>query len=1140
VTADARKAVVRGHAGVVVPAEVVGGALVGVGERFRAVYGASPAGIVETDLQHRIVHCNAAFAAMLGLTELDVVGHYGWEFFHPDSPVADPAAVQDLVGGVRASYSVLRLLRAPDGSPLAVKLDWAPVVAVSGAVTHVVCVVTDVSEQARDAVELVRARERAEALWQQASIGVVEGTTDGVITAVNATFARMVGYGPEELVGTLASALADPAYTAEIAVGVEQLKGGVGYAAERRYLSADGRSLPVLVSTAVLHDENGVVDRFAGFVVDMGELHAQRTALTEARDELVRQQSFTDALLETLEVGVSSCAADGTQLYRNRVQREIFGLDASSSGAPVEEVTAALEVLTVQGGVLDPADYPLPRALAGRGPGVQELLVGPPGGPHRHLVVRSSAITAPEGALLGAVSAMSDVTVERRAARELADEHGRLTEAQRLGQLGSFTLDVPTGRFWFSEEIYRIWGLPQGADLGSLRAQLIHPEDLVAVRTGFEAALVAGGRHSTTYRIIRPDGDLRHLRVELDVELAPGGQARVVRGTHLDVTDLTVARLAATEANAVMTGVLAASPDFMFVTDVRTGAVVYAPPGKDLLGTSSEALVEHGAGAIAALVHPEDQDRLKATNASAGDLADGEVLQIRYRLQHTDGSWRWLSRRVTPFRRDGDGAVVEVLGVLRDVTDVVQAQSRLEFSALHDALTGLPNRALLMDRLRSALGRAEQTGRRAVVLFCDLDGFKRVNDTGGHAAGDAVLVETTRRINGVLREHDTVARVGGDEFVVVVEPWKREDLDGSTDEQVLAVELAERLAVALREPIEVDGVEHVVTASIGITYAGPGAVDAEDVLADADAAMYRAKHGGKDRFEVFEHGLRTDIVERARVEQLLRRCLADPEVSAPQGGPTLTAAYQPVVDSATGTLVGFEALARLTDSAGGAVAPEVFIPIAESTGLIRAVDVHMLDQACRRLARWRQHTPGLQHVTMAVNISAFHAQHTFLVDDVRSALRTHGLAPADLILELTESVLLEAAPSTLTALRTLRGSGVGISIDDFGTGYASLRYLVTLPVSAVKVDRSFTAGLPHDKTSRTIVRAVAGLAKDLHLSCIVEGVETQAQRAALPPGVQIQGWLTGRPTTDPNITALTTDAAFPKRTTTGSRLRPAK
>ena len=371
-------------------------------------------------------------------------------------------------------------------------------------------------------------------------------------------------------------------------------------------------------------------------------------------------------------------------------------------------------------------------------------------------------------------------------------------------------------------------------------------------------------------------------------------------------------------------------------------------------------------------------------------------------------------------------------------------------------------------------------------------------------------------------------------IVVLVEPRARAastDALGSVPQEPdpgreLATGIAERIIGGLRRPIRVDGVEHVVSVSIGITYGGTPArssqartLSADQVLQNADAAMYRAKSLGKDRFEVFEAAMRADQIERGRVEQTLRLALRSADgpsddalrLTPAQSPPRLTAVYQPIFDSGTDALVGFEALARLTDADGHAIPPDEFIPVAEDIGLIRPLGALMLELACGQLAQWRAQTDGLAAVTMAVNVSARQAQDLGLGEQVREVLDGCGLAPHDLVLELTETALLQAAESTITALQVLRDQGVGIAIDDFGTGYASLRYLATLPVSALKIDRSFTSGLPTDKTSTKIVLAVAGLAADLDLTCVVEGVETAAQRAALPDGVHLQGWLTGRP-----------------------------
>jgi len=326
--------------------------------------------------------------------------------------------------------------------------------------------------------------------------------------------------------------------------------------------------------------------------------------------------------------------------------------------------------------------------------------------------------------------------------------------------------------------------------------------------------------------------------------------------------------------------------------------------------------------------------------------------------------------------------------------------------------------------------------------------------------------------------------------------------------------VAGRIERALREPVTVDGVQHVVTVSIGMTFAQAGD-DPEEALRDADSAMYRAKTCGKDRHEVFDSTLRADAVERGRVEQVLRAALHLPDASdarvPQQDRARLGLAYQPIVDLASQRLVGVEALARLTDAHGHPIGPDQFIPIAEETGLIAPLGQYVLDTACRDLAGWHARHPTQRHLRMSVNLSARQAGLADLVQQVQDALTDAGLSAGCLTLELTESVLLAAGRSTTTALRALRGHGVHISIDDFGTGYASLRYLAELPVTGVKVDQSFTRGLPHDQTSTTIVNVISSLAEQLGLSCVVEGIETHEQLLALPPGVLGQGYLLGKP-----------------------------
>ena len=607
---------------------------------------------------------------------------------------------------------------------------------------------------------------------------------------------------------------------------------------------------------------------------------------------------------------------------------------------------------------------------------------------------------------------------------------------------------------------------------------------------------------------------------------------RVIGGLAISEDVTTARRLAAEleDAQAVNTAVLAASPDVTAITSMATGEMTWASRSVlELLGWPAAAVLADEGPQLLDLVLEEDKAALIRVRATVGQLADGDSCTFRFRIRSPEGH-RWLARQSTPFRRDQHGAVVSYLSVVRDVTDVVEVERRMEHAALHDPLTGLPNRALLLDRMGTALARADRLGAEVAVLFCDLDGFKKVNDTYGHGAGDAVLVQVAERLKNLIRKSDTVARVGGDEFVVILDPapvkptatpetTSNGGVSPNTFLRQVASTVADRIRTELSRPVVVDGRRHNVSVSVGMTYAQRGGA-ALDVLRDADIALYRAKQRGKNRIEVFDESFGADVAQRNWVETELRLAL-DPDRAGP---PALTVAYQPVYDLADNTLVGFEALARLKDATGTPIPPDAFIPIAEETGLINALGEQILEQALACLATWHAAHPDDRPATMAVNLSARQAQHADMPRVVQAALTRHHLQPSDLILELTESVLLESGTSTLRQLTELRRNGVGIAIDDFGTGYASLRYLATLPVSSVKVDRTFTATLTTDHTSATIVNAILTLASDLNLDCVVEGLETHEQIAALPTQVQGQGYLLGRPTPTPQNRWLATAA----------------
>jgi diguanylate cyclase (GGDEF)-like protein/PAS domain S-box-containing protein len=502
----------------------------------------------------------------------------------------------------------------------------------------------------------------------------------------------------------------------------------------------------------------------------------------------------------------------------------------------------------------------------------------------------------------------------------------------------------------------------------------------------------------------------------------------------------------------------------------------------DLLGKTCQSIT-----------HPEDleKDLKDMQRMAAGEI---EHYQVQKRFVHSGGHpvWTMASRSLV---RDRDGRPLHMVSQVEDITQRKQSDMMLTHMALHDSLTGLPNRALALDRLSLALARTERHPSSVAVLFLDLDRFKVINDSLGHNVGDELLVAVAGRLREAVRPSDTVARLGGDEFVVVCE-----DIAGVDD----ATRIAQRIADALSRAFDLNGEEVVLATSVGIALSSEPDDTPESLLRDADAAMYRAKEGGRNRYEVFDSSMRVEAVERLELEQALRRALGRSEFRL---------FYQPVLDVETGTIVGVEALLRWEHPERGLLRPAEFISLAEETGLILPIGRWALQEACRQAQRWRQANPSRPPLTVAVNLSARQLAQPDVADMVAQALESTGTDPSQVWLEITESVLTGDTEATVGALRALKALGVRLSVDDFGTGYSSLLYLKRFPVDTLKVDRSFVAGLGTHPDDTAIVAGVVGLAQTLGLTAVAEGVETEEQRAALLAlGCDLaQGYLFGHP-----------------------------
>jgi diguanylate cyclase (GGDEF)-like protein/PAS domain S-box-containing protein len=516
---------------------------------------------------------------------------------------------------------------------------------------------------------------------------------------------------------------------------------------------------------------------------------------------------------------------------------------------------------------------------------------------------------------------------------------------------------------------------------------------------------------------------------------------------------------------------VATSGDVSTVVDL-SGRYLYCSAAlEDVFGWAPEQLI---GSCEDDLVHPDDAPALVGRREASSPLVVRASTSYRFRCP--DGSYLWVeatSRRVTA------GGADVMVNTVRDITERQRHTAALELRASTDPLTGVANRTVLMDRLHQGLRRLGRSpGKVLAVLYLDLDRFKVINDSLGHHIGDDMLLKIAERLTHHLRPADTLARLGGDEFVLVAE--------GVTDEAA-AVTLANRVVQDGRRPFIIAGEEFSCTMSVGVACTADGQRSAEDLLSEADLALYRAKDKGRDQVAVFDEALRTTAVDRMVTERTLRHALDESRI---------VVEYQPIVEMKSGFPVGAEALIRIRDSDGGLRLPASFLRVAEETGLLIHMDEVVLADAIRQAGAWRSRL-GDDFAGVAVNVTARHLADSQFGQEVIDQLEVHGVPPRYLQVEVTEQVLMEASNSAMTGLRALRDLGVKVGLDDFGVGYSSLAYLGQFPLDFVKVDKSFVDGIVTDPRVRAIVAAIIVLAHALEFTVVAEGVEFPSQRQVL-------------------------------------------
>ena len=651
---------------------------------------------------------------------------------------------------------------------------------------------------------------------------------------------------------------------------------------------------------------------------------------------------------------------------------------------------------------------------------------------------------------------------------------------------------------------------------------LCHPDDLPSAAES--VGLLKSGAVVETdaeLRVLRRDGSQIWVRQHRTVIKDEAGEPLFYLSHTEDVSKHKASDVAVNAARSIAEEALRASEErYRLLADYAADMIVCARPDRTrsyvspssqrMLGYTPAEMIERD---FATFLHPDDCERVQSDYAQL--LRRGGAVTHTYRLRHKDGNYvwveaHWVATLVAPFA-DGAGLASSVIvSIVRDISERKAAESKFASMAQHDALTGLANRALLRERLEEARTFVERCGS-AAVLSVDLDNFKSVNDTLGHAIGDALLQGVAERLLRCVRQDDTVARLGGDEFIVVL-------LGLENREE--AAQRGQSIVDLVSEPYHLDGHQLLVSASVGIATSPRDGMLADQLLKNADVALYCAKAEGRRAYRLFEPSMAVHRQARLDTEGELRDALADG---------SLVNFYQPILSVATGAVVALEALVRWQHPVRGLVFPDAFIPIAEDTGMIVPIGEWVLREACRHAAQWSP------HIRVCVNVSPTQFKAAKFLETVCNALEESGLPANRLDLEITESVLLHACDGTLAALNELRAMGVGISLDDFGTGYSSLGHLRSFRFDRIKIDRSFVGDLLQRAESEAIVQAVIGIGNSLGIATVAEGVETRGQLRRLRSHgcSEAQGWLFSKARPADEITAML--AAFPgPRTDTGT------
>ncbi len=669
--------------------------------------------------------------------------------------------------------------------------------------------------------------------------------------------------------------------------------------------------------------------------------------------------------------------------------------------------------------------------------------------------------------------------------REVQQNEERMRRAMDAAKIGSWDLDVIKDKHVWSDICKALLGLaPDSPANFEVLMNSVHPDDRKPMQDEIKAAIRENRTYACEFRVVFPDGSTHWRSSSGHAFYDDAGHAFRMSGITMDIDG----RKQSEERLHLQAAALEAAANAIVITDSHGSIIWVNHAFTTMTGYSKEEVLGKNPHMLRSGKQPESYYANLWSTISSGKVWQGEIVNRR-----KDGTTYTEEMTITPVTQSGADAKTQFVAIKQDITERKAAEKRVQFLAYYDALTGLPNRSLLQDRLAGAIASARRRNEKVALLFLDLDRFKNVNDSLGHTAGDLLLQEVAERLRRFGREQDTVARLGGDEFLIILNSVK--DISD-------AAVAADRLVKSLTAGFVIQDHPLTISCSLGISIFPEHGADGETLIKNADAAMYCAKEKGRNNFQFFTKNMNAQVVERLTLENSLRLALDRKE---------LFLVYQPQMDIGSGKITGLEALLRWQHPELGLVPPDKFIRIAENSGLIRPIGEWVLRTACSQARQWQDE--GLDAVSVAVNVSAVQFRQEDFCEVIRRVLRETRLAPRYLELELTEGLLLANADVMLSVIEELNAMGLTLAIDDFGTGYSNFGYLKQFRVSKLKIDRSFVRDVEVNPDDAAITTAIISMARSLNLKVIAEGVEDEAQMSFLRAHQcdEIQGYYFSKP-----------------------------